>query len=114
MNSDYIFFFFKQKTAYEISVRDWSSDVCSSDLEGPAPARDVQGGGEPHRLRNRDPDRGDKGAYAEDRRLQAPSDPGRQAQDHSRIQIRRGQDHQSRGSEYSSSNHVGPSRTISI
>src|SRR5213594_1604176 len=25
-------FFFKQKTAYEISVRDWSSDVCSSDL----------------------------------------------------------------------------------
>src|SRR5881227_4253388 len=26
------FFFFKQKTAYEITVRDWSSDVCSSDL----------------------------------------------------------------------------------
>src|ERR1044071_6314408 len=25
-------FFFKQKTAYEISTRDWSSDVCSSDL----------------------------------------------------------------------------------
>src|SRR5216110_987550 len=28
-----VFFFFKQKTAYEISSRDWSSDVCSSDLE---------------------------------------------------------------------------------
>src|SRR5213594_4839228 len=28
-----IFCFFKQKTAYEISVRDWSSDVCSSDLQ---------------------------------------------------------------------------------
>ena len=27
------FFFFKQKTAYEISSRDWSSDVCSSDLD---------------------------------------------------------------------------------
>src|SRR5216110_3581404 len=27
-----LFFFFKQKTAYEISSRDWSSDVCSSDL----------------------------------------------------------------------------------
>src|SRR6059058_1732809 len=27
------FFFFKQKTAYEMSLRDWSSDVCSSDLE---------------------------------------------------------------------------------
>src|ERR1043165_9139335 len=26
------FFFFKQKTAYEIRPRDWSSDVCSSDL----------------------------------------------------------------------------------
>src|SRR5881227_4380016 len=26
------FFFFKQETAYEITVRDWSSDVCSSDL----------------------------------------------------------------------------------
>jgi len=25
--------FFKQKTAYEIRPRDWSSDVCSSDLE---------------------------------------------------------------------------------
>src|SRR5216110_663236 len=29
---DFFFFFFKQKTAYEISSRDWSSDVCSSDL----------------------------------------------------------------------------------
>ena len=27
-----MFFFFKQKTAYEIVSRDWSSDVCSSDL----------------------------------------------------------------------------------
>src|SRR6184192_801244 len=26
------FFFFKQKTAYEMSIGDWSSDVCSSDL----------------------------------------------------------------------------------
>ena len=30
----FIFFFFKQKTAYEIKECDWSSDVCSSDLEG--------------------------------------------------------------------------------
>src|SRR3546814_9255037 len=27
-----IFFFFKQKTAYERRISDWSSDVCSSDL----------------------------------------------------------------------------------
>src|SRR3546814_2460140 len=29
----YLFFFFKQKTAYEMRISDWSSDVCSSDLE---------------------------------------------------------------------------------
>src|SRR3546814_1670328 len=28
-----IFFFFKQKTAYEMRISDWSSDVCSSDLD---------------------------------------------------------------------------------
>src|SRR3546814_8037352 len=28
-------FFFKQKTAYEMRISDWSSDVCSSDLELP-------------------------------------------------------------------------------
>src|SRR3546814_10293440 len=28
------FFFFKQKTAYEMRISDWSSDVCSSDLLG--------------------------------------------------------------------------------
>src|SRR3546814_5719296 len=27
-------FFFKQKTEYEIRISDWSSDVCSSDLDG--------------------------------------------------------------------------------
>src|SRR3546814_5185091 len=29
------FFFFKQKTAYEMRISDWSSDVCSSDLGRP-------------------------------------------------------------------------------
>src|SRR3546814_5994021 len=28
----FVFFFFKQKTAYELRISDWSSDVCSSDL----------------------------------------------------------------------------------
>src|SRR3546814_2422382 len=36
-----VFFFFKQMTAYELRIRDWSSDVCSSDLFDPA------GGGDP-------------------------------------------------------------------
>src|SRR3546814_8276156 len=34
------FFFFKQKTAYEMRISDWSSDVCSSDL--------AQDQGQPH------------------------------------------------------------------
>src|SRR3546814_2307442 len=29
----FLFFFFKQKTAYEMRISDWSSDVCSSDLD---------------------------------------------------------------------------------
>src|SRR3546814_4167207 len=35
VSSEYLilcFFFFKQKTAYEMRISDWSSDVCSSDL----------------------------------------------------------------------------------
>src|SRR3546814_18950769 len=31
----FVFFFFKQKTAYEMRISDWSSDVCSSDLLAP-------------------------------------------------------------------------------
>src|SRR3546814_4404191 len=31
-------FFFKQKTAYEMRISDWSSDVCSSDLNSPVAA----------------------------------------------------------------------------
>src|SRR3546814_13010224 len=31
----FCFFFFKQKTAYEMRISDWSSDVCSSDLGKP-------------------------------------------------------------------------------
>src|SRR3546814_8763649 len=33
MKKDIKFFFFKQKTAYEMRISDWSSDVCSSDLQ---------------------------------------------------------------------------------
>src|SRR3546814_1453275 len=36
------FFFFKQKTAYEMRISDWSSDVCSSDLLDNAIAEGVQ------------------------------------------------------------------------
>src|SRR3546814_14248060 len=36
-----LFFFFKQKTAYEIRISDWSSDVCSSDLSSALTGRKV-------------------------------------------------------------------------
>src|SRR3546814_3340858 len=37
MSNTYVnFFFFKQKTAYEMRISDWSSDVCSSDLNNGA------------------------------------------------------------------------------
>src|SRR3546814_4332417 len=35
-----LFFFFKQKTAYELRISDWSSDVCSSDLREVANAEE--------------------------------------------------------------------------
>src|SRR3546814_15206295 len=35
-------FFFKQKTAYDMRISDWSSDVCSSDLVGPCAAAPVR------------------------------------------------------------------------
>src|SRR3546814_14169928 len=38
----YVFFFFKQKTAYEMRISDWSSDVCSSDLDAVEIAGDRQ------------------------------------------------------------------------
>src|SRR3546814_5585789 len=35
-------FFFKQKTAYEMRISDWSSDVCSSDLEEITPEHAIR------------------------------------------------------------------------
>src|SRR3546814_8231582 len=48
-----IFFFFKQKTAYEMRISDWSSDVCSSDL-GARLSRHARSS---RRAHPRDPDR---------------------------------------------------------
>src|SRR3546814_16562080 len=55
------FFFFKQKTAYEMRISDWSSDVCSSDLNAAlaeigvrqrAPDRTRRGKQPPRRIRS--------------------------------------------------------------
>src|SRR3546814_6484944 len=43
----FFFFFFKQKTAYEMRISDWSSDVCSSDLwQGLVRVANITGNGE--------------------------------------------------------------------
>src|SRR3546814_1794361 len=49
-------FFFKQKTAYEMRISDWSSDVCSSDLKSAFPDSFVMstGGGAPCFFNNMD------------------------------------------------------------
>src|SRR3546814_10311864 len=74
-----VFVFFKQKTAYELRISDWSSDVCSSDLcgitragslvwDGPVEAagRAQQDPGEQARGRGRDPEheKADRVAHA--------------------------------------------------
>src|SRR3546814_5609106 len=45
-----LFFFFKQKTAYELRISDWSSDVCSSDLADARPDVAVRLGRGEHRV----------------------------------------------------------------
>src|SRR3546814_1498689 len=47
------FFFFKQKTAYEMRISDWSSDVCSSDLMEAAELDDLAIEVQIHDLRRR-------------------------------------------------------------
>src|SRR3546814_5756131 len=52
-----VFFFFKQKTAYEMRISDWSSDVCSSDLR----RQGVESGGVTGALAGRErPDQRDR------------------------------------------------------
>src|SRR3546814_10420165 len=75
------FFFFKQKTAYEMRISDWSSDVCSSDLQnachidGRADAR-----GDISEL--------DRGLGGIARCRQGGCDPGEASADHASADIR--------------------------
>src|SRR3546814_8749794 len=48
-----VIFFFKQKTAYEVRISDWSSDVCSSDRRVAVRYRGVRGGGRDDRAHSR-------------------------------------------------------------
>src|SRR3546814_16194614 len=64
---DSYLFFSKQKTAYEMRIRDWSSDVCSSDLTSSCPPAGTTArspGGGPARTRRRPGTRRDPGRTA--------------------------------------------------
>src|SRR3546814_20035569 len=54
--SVHFFFFFKQKTAYEMRISDWSSDVCSSDLRQRRLEIPRSGNVQPAHLRGLQPD----------------------------------------------------------
>src|SRR3546814_3383747 len=62
-----VFFFFKQKTAYEMRISDWSSDVCSSDLGGECRGDEPGGAGADRAGRSgaHPPDRAVSGAAAD-------------------------------------------------
>src|SRR3546814_6071385 len=85
----YIFvFFFKQKTAYEMRISDWSSDVCSSDLRrGQAlrKAPDAPAPGAAHGPAPGDPD----GRGRRHRRGARPPRPGRDLRERTRSEERR-------------------------
>src|SRR3546814_5109040 len=88
------FFFFKQKTAYEMRISDWSSDVCSSDLDrvrGLVLLRHLERGGHQHRQRadildqrRRETDRGGEHDELGADPLDAARDQGLRAFDHPR------------------------------
>src|SRR3546814_7044286 len=87
----FFFFFFKQKTSYELRISDWSSDVCSSDLLG---ARGVSGDRsrtDPAReratARDADPDR--RGRRKRGRRTAAETERLDPARSRSRSEERR-------------------------
>src|SRR3546814_2401726 len=84
------FFFFKQKTAYEMRISDWSSDVCSSDLgpllaEGRGRAvRGSSGAGRRHRLHAVGPGRKQAGRGGE-RGLEGAGRHARQRSEERRV-----------------------------
>src|SRR3546814_4221371 len=64
-----LFFFFKQKTAYEMRISDWSSDVCSSDLFGVG-VRIDRDGAYGHFARGADDAAGDFAAIGDEKGLE--------------------------------------------
>src|SRR3546814_4679221 len=97
----FVFFFFKQKTAYEMRISDWSSDVCSSDLqveqgknkherqgiadENRFPAADPVG----QPAEQEEPEKAEQCACADDQPRIGFIDPERALQEIERLELRR-------------------------
>src|SRR3546814_6527370 len=72
MISTVFFFFSKQKTAYEMRISDWSSDVCSSDLSpGSSRRLPTRRGRQPQRIADDDQRTGRHGDRSDQRRDEA-------------------------------------------
>src|SRR3546814_6111747 len=97
MGMRYVFFLFKQKTAYEMRISDWSSDVCSSDLRDPVEIAhdDGPGIGRPRIAENRVAERlniAAKGRHGDDRhadRAEKGKEAARECEDESKGQAPR-------------------------
>src|SRR3546814_71675 len=80
------FFFFKQKTAYDMRISDWSSDVCSSDLPETVGWRETAGGDCQNLAEEpaySDPGRGNqRPGYSNRKGDPGGTEPDRQGQDH--------------------------------
>src|SRR3546814_702518 len=74
----FVFFFFKQKTAYEMRISDWSSDVCSSDLRG---SREADGGNRQADARPVRQEGCEEGACQEDGGEEGAGEEGREEKD---------------------------------
>src|SRR6267154_4722808 len=74
--------------------------------QGQHQARPLQGGGEPHRLRNADRDGRDRLCLRQEGRVQVAQDRGGQAEIRQRLGHRRGQDHQPRRGQYPAARDV--------
>src|SRR3546814_5474259 len=87
--SYFCFFFFKQKTAYEMRISDWSSDVCSSDLIGFGRVRIVRAKLAPHLPRHPQQQQAAGEQQADDleqlRRRQREDDPQHERSEERRV-----------------------------
>src|SRR3546814_10084749 len=84
--SCYFVFFFKQKTAYEMRISDWSSDVCSSDLLARAHLRDLQ----PHLAQRTQPVEGLERGHHDQPEREQQERPHQRPPQHRDLGIQRG------------------------